>query len=685
MTPKLSRTLLALAAAALALGGAACNQRPADAPVAARHDAVTGDPSCAGPTVHDKHVATFRCDVCHPSGAQFGFDLPYTFPRGTTTAGGTLVRTAGTPPSCTVACHFPNGAAAHAITWDTPGPLACTACHDTARLPSTHPAVTANATRSDCQACHQTTGHTDGTVQLSGHPVAWMDQTNPGFHASSANQGLATCQGCHGADLTGGSAGVSCGSCHDSALPAGVTSWVRNCTMCHGGTDSQTGAPPKATWGNAGDPIRVGAHTRHLAGSAIAPAFDCGVCHQKPTDAFTTGHIDAGTAQVAFGGIAASGAPAWDRTTATCAVYCHGATLNAGGTNTAPSWTGGPVACGECHGTPPPAPHPAVADLTGCVTCHPQTMDATGAVIPPSAGGLHLDGVLEVSGTHAAGWTDPASPNFHALSANRGLDACQQCHGPALDGVGGTVALGCNQCHGAAWKTSCTMCHGGTDNPTGAPPRATWGSASAVAVGAHSSHVGTNPVSAPIACAECHPTPTDALSPGHVSGSVAVSFAGAVSGLAAGGSWNYPALGTPTCSSTYCHGNFKRGNATTAPDWNGANQAACGSCHPARPGSYLHLRHQRETLPGVQPWWPLPGGSTFVTCDQCHSGIAESVSNLGTPTLTLVNGSGPILHVNGTPDVVLKGGGSYVVDPYAGTGTCSSMTCHPGDVKYWPR
>jgi predicted CxxxxCH...CXXCH cytochrome family protein len=520
----------------------------------------------------------------------------------------------------------------------------------------------------------------DGVPVLVGHAAEWTapaDPSNPGFHAISANAGIAACQACHGQDLAGGAVQRPCGRCHDQNLPPGISSWKVNCTMCHG-TDSQTGAPPVATWGNDGDPIRVGAHTRHVAGSAIAPAFDCVVCHTKPADALSTNHIDGGTAEVIFAGIAAGG-PTWVRSVATCAVYCHGATLDAGGTNTIPSWTGGPVACGDCHGAPPPPPHP-VADLTGCGVCHRETMDATGAIIPASAGGKHLNGIVD-GGLHVDGWRDRTSANFHAYSANRGLAPCQECHGVALDGVGGMVSIGCQQCHGATWKTNCTMCHGATDNATGAPPRATWGSTSVVAIGAHTSHVGPNPVSSAYGCVECHVTPTDALSPGHIGGSAVVSFAGPVSGLK-GGTWNYPATGTPTCSSTYCHGNFARGIATNAPNWNGTNQAACGTCHVSRPGSYLHRRHQRSYA-GLG-WWPLPGGSTWVTCDQCHLGIAASVNDSGTPTLTVVEGAGPALHVDGKPDVVFKAGGTYEpIDPFQAT--CSSMACHPGEVKYWPR
>jgi predicted CxxxxCH...CXXCH cytochrome family protein len=561
------------------------------------------------------------------------------------------------------------------------GEAACGTCHGLPP-PAPHPAVSADL--AGCSVCHPLTvdgggnliapsvggKHLDGTVEAAtGHDASWMEPSSPGFHAYSADRGLASCQACHGASLDGAGSAPACAGCHGP-------SWKTSCTMCHGGTDSQTGAPPKATWGNGSDPVRVGAHASHGAGSAIAPPFDCGVCHVKPADALAAGHIDGPTATVPFGGLGSNGGnPVWDRASASCAsTYCHGATLS-GGSNTTPNWTSvgqGQADCGTCHGIPPPAPHPAVATgLPGCNACHPQTIDAVGNLIAPGAGGKHLDGTIQAG--HVASWMDTSSPNFHAYSAAQGLASCQLCHGPTLDGAGSAPA--CGDCHGAGWKTNCTTCHGGADNQTGAPPRAIWGSTSPVAIGAHSSHVAANPVSSPFACAECHVAPADALAAGHLDGTVSVQLAGPLSGLAPGATWNYPA--SPTCSSTYCHGNFTRGIATNAPNWTLPDQAACGTCHPARPQAYLHVKHQTST-------YTVSGGAPQpVTCNQCHSGIASSTGPTGTPGLVVTAGSGPALHVNGTTDVVFQLGGTYTKEP--AQGSCSSTYCHGSEVMYWPR
>jgi len=607
---------------------------------------VTATPTnqtCSG-GVHQKHLSQFACDTCHaPNGGVFGFTKTYTFPQGTTTAGGTITLASGTTPTtCTVACHYPRGQPARSITWDTPGPLACTSCHDPSSLPSAHPAESATASRSDCQTCHDTSSHTNGTVTLVGHATAWMDQTSTGFHAPQANNGIANCQGCHGQDLAGLGPAPSCASCHDLNLPVGVTSWKTNCTMCHGGTDNQTGAPPKATWGNGGDLVRIGAHSTHLRESAIAPTTACGACHVVPTDVLSQTHIDGGgIATLTFSGAAVNGiqgVATWSRDAATCAnVYCHGATLG-GGSISRPVWTkvdGTQAACGTCHGLPPPAPHPVVTGgLTTCYACHPGTMDSSGAIIPPKQGGKHLDGVVEAQ-AHPASWTDQTSSGFHAYSANQGLAQCEQCHGADL--TGGIAGVSCASCHDlnlpvgvTSWKTNCTMCHGGTDNQTGAPPKATWGNGGdLVRVGAHTSHMSGSSIAPAFDCVVCHQKPVDAFAAGHIaSGYAPVTFAG----LATAGTtptWDRPSA---SCASTYCHGGTLAGGSNVAPVWTKVDgtQAACGTCH------------------GLPPPAPHPAYTGDLTgCAPCHSATMTAAGTVIPPASGGKHLDGVIEAVNG--------------------------------------
>src|SRR6266498_5198056 len=75
--------------------------------------------------------------------------------------------------------------------------------------------------------------------------------------------------------------------------------------------------------------------------------------------------------------------------------------------------------------------------------------------------------------THAAGWIDPASPNFHGkyIRANNqwSLQACKTCHG--ADYKGGTAGVSCLTCHTATnGPENCSTCHGNSDHIN--PPKA---------------------------------------------------------------------------------------------------------------------------------------------------------------------------------------------------------------------
>jgi hypothetical protein len=184
--------------------------------------------------------------------------------------------------------------------------------------------------------------------------------------------------------------------------------------MCHGGTDNTSGAPPRATWGNAGDPIRVGAHSAHVNGTAIAAPIACAECHVTPTDALSAGHVDGGTATVTFGPIASGGGatPLWTRGTATCATsYCHGTyqgtfdyffydtwyTATYRSTGGAPQWTDGPMTCTSCHGNPPNLNtwhNHGAAGGANCDLCHPDANAAGTAITNPA---LHVNGVVDLA------------------------------------------------------------------------------------------------------------------------------------------------------------------------------------------------------------------------------------------------------------------------------------------------
>jgi NAD-dependent dihydropyrimidine dehydrogenase PreA subunit len=97
----------------------------------------------------------------------------------------------------------------------------------------------------------------------------------------------------------------------------------------------------------------------------------CDACHSVPVNVTDRGHIDHLPPAVV---------------TTECN-RCHlAATVD---------WTGGAdeAACGTCHGVPPTdGVHWATMRLTDCATCHPQTMDPSGALKPAT----HINGVVDV-------------------------------------------------------------------------------------------------------------------------------------------------------------------------------------------------------------------------------------------------------------------------------------------------
>lgn len=271
---------------------------------------------------------------------------------------------------------------------------------------------------------------------------------------------------------------------------------------CHG--DETSIAPPKDTTGGVETTLRsVGAHRDHLN---PAPTWHrkilCEDCHQVPAAAGDPGHIDTPVpAELTFSALAAQGGPIeWNGET--CAnAYCHGSTLP-GGALTQPNWTtvdNTQDACGNCHGYPPPAPHPANTD---CGTCHPTVQPGTTSFLDPAS---HIDGKLDTTGD---------------------VQGCDSCHG------GGGVA---------------------------APPTDLDGNTAITypGVGAHRAHIGPSDWHAELNCAQCHTVPVNVADPGHIDGDnqAELTFDG-ISPLA-----TYDAA-TATCSNLYCHGNGRTSNGT---------------------------------------------------------------------------------------------------------------------------
>jgi len=321
------------------------------------------------------------------------------------------------------------------------------------------------------------------------------------------------------------------------------------CTACHGDpTRASTATNPLLAAAPPVDVLQetstaapgVGAHQAHLTDGPLRVAIACTECHTLPTS--LADHPN-GTISLTWGPLAtADGAkPAFAN--GTCgSTYCHGATLQAGGTNHAPSWTGGApeAACGTCHGLPPPA-----------ATRHPQNMNC---------GGCH--------------------PGYTSSSVNPATH---------INGMVDLGPLGCTSCHGDATRQPTAL------NPelAAAPPVDTTGDSATTSpgVGAHQSHLTDGPLRGALACTECHTVPTTlshATEPLSLTwGTLATT--GGVTPVYSGGS----------CSATYCHGGTLLGGTNTSPVWNKVDgtQDACGTCHGLPPLALPSTSHPSYVLP----------------------------------------------------------------------------------------
>jgi predicted CxxxxCH...CXXCH cytochrome family protein len=434
------------------------------------------------------------------------------------------------------------------------GPFACTTCHDSAfavvfpppslaRSNGASPSFDATAKTCSNVYCHA------GAPQL---PLPGGTLATPIFNPPST----VACGACHGVPPPAPHAqSTNCGGCHDGYTSTAVNKALHlngvlnvssaTCTACHGdGSRTATtqnpqlpAAPPKDTGGNTATTFPgVGAHQAHLNDGTLRKAMACTECHTVPGD---TAHATQ-PLQLTWGPLAtADGAsPTFSATSYTCsATYCHGSTLNAGGTLTNPVWISGAsqVACGSCHAVPPPAPH---SQNASCGSCHAGYTATTVNL------DTHVNGIVDVS-----------------------AGACSACHGDANRAP--TVA-----------------------NPLlpAAPPVAPAGKPAAV-VGTHQLHLNDNPIRQAVACASCHVVPADGA---HAAGvAQPVQFSGLATSNGAAPTY---AATTLTCSATYCHGNFSfagiTGNAGATPAWDATPTSACTNCHglpptghPAVPGT----------------------------------------------------------------------------------------------------
>ena len=362
-----------------------------------------------------------------------------------------------------------------------------------------------------------------------------MDATSPDFHGKPGHRDDPACFTCHAKAPPATGTAFTCAKCHTNVASG---DWRTACNACHGSPTSD--GPPRDLLGNTATSfVGVGAHQSHLQGThGVAAPLDCTACHPKPTAALMAPHLDGRVEVTGYTGsdpalLAAVLDPGWNRAIPSCTTsYCHGATLG-GGTAVQPVWTrvdGSQVACGSCHGLPPPGhmtvPPPVTA--ASCAACHPATVKTDGAI--DAAGGKHVNGTVETEGIrgHGAGWHVPGDPASHGrVAVEDGLDSCFRCHSakePSTNGI-----RTCASCHdalagGGDWTTSCVGCHG--SGTSSAPPKDVHGNTAttAIGVGAHRSHVeATSGIAQKYDCSVCHQKPSVVFSPGHLDGSTTVT------------------------------------------------------------------------------------------------------------------------------------------------------------------
>ncbi|MEW6486885.1 MAG: CxxxxCH/CxxCH domain-containing protein, partial [Thermodesulfobacteriota bacterium] len=349
---------------------------------------------------------------------------------------------------------------------------------------------------SNCNLCHFGNTHNESNwLGNTGIPipagtvdVAFNPSLNPGVGAlvPTYDSGTNTCSNlrCHNPDSGPVGTGVGITGKSDTATnnaPVWVNAYapIVDCLGCHAASPA---ANPDG-----------GSHYKH--DNAAAKGYSCRVCHADENAAANTysGTHARGTLNttdiVAFdfslvpgipaGGVYTDGASGV--TGGTCAtLYCHGATLNAGGTRTvAPNWpvwgTAATGACGTCHDATTVDATPATSISTGN---HPAHLTAAyGPVWTPNAAtacdNCHTGSALATA-THVDGGKTFANVDTSVVTASllgltapvapldgSSTDRCNYCHATAVavgQTLSGTVLAKQNWATGT-YKLSCETCH----------------------------------------------------------------------------------------------------------------------------------------------------------------------------------------------------------------------------------
>lgn len=270
-------------------------------------------------------------------------------------------------------------------------------------------------------ACAEVKDDITTPAKVTVHPEGFGEVGSPNFHAKAFktteyNWNLKQCQTCHASNYSGGTAGVSCLTCHSAA------EGPEACNTCHGEFGGTRISPPQALDDGIETTNKgVGAHVNHAYENEIAQNIGCYECHPAETGSsenYVYAHVGQPPADIQFGAFSNKvGSAEYDFTNNTCSnTYCHGNFVflkdSAGsnswaytdsvivGENFSPVWNkvdGTQAACGTCHMLPPKGHMNAGNDpaATSCSSCHVGVVDANGKIIDTQK---HLNGKANVFG-----------------------------------------------------------------------------------------------------------------------------------------------------------------------------------------------------------------------------------------------------------------------------------------------
>jgi predicted CxxxxCH...CXXCH cytochrome family protein len=308
--------------------------------------------------------------------------------------------------------------------------------------------------------------------QLGHGKIASPSVHAPMFFAFLSNDaGAARCTNCHGQGYQGLANAPSCNACHAAA---GWANWQQSCSFCHGLKNPTTKAgydfALHPEWAAPPDDVNgrltglngnaVGAHQAHVAASSIRGAIACSECHVVPATAI---HPLNHSTELPFGPLSKTGGanPTWDALSLTCgANYCHGNFKYGNVQGKAPSldWMGSLTGCTTCHDMPPLGHMDVGSAPTVCSGCHSGTVNGDGTI--NVAGGLHINGLADVSGGGACDSCHGFPPASGAHLTHFGLTSAQGTSGygdlstletrfPTATPTSAPAkyAFGCGNCH----------------------------------------------------------------------------------------------------------------------------------------------------------------------------------------------------------------------------------------------